>query len=196
MIKLAVTGNIGSGKTTICKIFESLDIPVYYADLEAKKLYSRHEVIASVKKQFGENIFDSDNKLRRLELAEIVFNDPIKLKQLNRIIHPLVLDDFSAWTKEHQIHNYIIYESALLFESGFVKYFDKSILVTAPQALAMARVMNRDGITESAFKARVRQQDAESEKLKIADYIIYNDESMPVIPQVIAIHERFHNTAK
>ena len=141
MIRLAVTGNIGSGKTTICKIFESLDIAVYYADIEAKKLYARKDVIASVKELFGEHIFNSENKLRSSDLAEIVFNDPGKLKQLNNVIHPLVLDDFLAWAKEHHDDKYIIYESALLFESGFFRHFDRSILVISPQALAMSRVM-------------------------------------------------------
>jgi dephospho-CoA kinase len=196
MIKLAVTGNIGSGKTTVCKIFESLGVPVYYADIKAKKLYSRDNVITRVKELFGESIFDHQNKLRPSVLAQVVFNDPDKLQKLNQVIHPLVLDDFLLWVKEHNNKNYIIYESALLFESGFVKHFDKSILVTSPQSIAKMRVMKRDGIAESEFMARASQQNPEKEKELIADYIIRNDESTPLIPQVIAIHNLLLNLGK
>ncbi|MEN8224032.1 MAG: dephospho-CoA kinase [Bacteroidota bacterium] len=189
MIKIAVTGNIGSGKTTVCRIFESLGIAVYYADAEAKKLYAREDVRQATKALFGEHIFDNDNKLRSAELAEIVFSDPARLQQLNNIIHPLVLDDFLAWTKEHAAEKYIIYESALLFESGFSKYFNKRILISTPENIAMSRVMHRDGISASDFQSRAKHQMKEEEKQKLADHIIYNDESLPLIPRVMELHE-------
>ena len=189
MLRVAISGNIGSGKSTVCRIFESLGIRVYYADKEAKKFYKNPDVFVAVKKLFGDLIYDQDGNLKRADLARIVFNDPQKLKQLNAIIHPLVLQDFLQWSERNKKGDYILYESALLFESGFIKYFDQSILVTAPAELAMLRVMERDGISEEDFISRAANQNAEDHKLKLADHIIENDERSPLIPRVIALHD-------
>ncbi|NQT76423.1 MAG: dephospho-CoA kinase [Bacteroidetes bacterium] len=189
MMKVAITGNIGTGKSTVCRIFESLGVQVYYADKKAKKFYLYPEVIRSVKQLFGNSVFDHEDKLIRSELAMIVFNDPVKLKQLNAIIHPLVLEDVFLWADKHAEQKYILYESALLFESGFVKHFDKSILVTAPAGLSMQRVLERDHITKAEFLARVKNQMDQSEKEKLADFIIPNDEKEALIPRVILMHE-------
>jgi len=188
MLKAAITGNIGSGKTTVCRIFESLGITVYYADKEAKKFYHKPEVIRSVKDLFGKDIFDQEGSLKSSELAGIVFKSPSKLNQLNAIIHPLVLEDFFHWADQQDGRDYIIYESALLFESGFNRHFDKSILVTAPIELAKSRVMARDHISEEDFNARASNQIPENEKLDLADIIIKNDEISPLIPRIIEIH--------
>ena len=188
MIKVGITGNIGTGKSTVCRIFESLGVPVYYADKEAKKFYLYPEVIRSVKQLFGNSVFDHEDMLIRSELALIVFNDPVKLKQLNAIIHPLVLQDVFLWADKHTGQKYILYESALLFESGFVKHFDKSILVTAPAELSMQRVLERDHITKAEFLARAKNQMDQNEKEKLADFIIPNDEREGLIPQVVKIH--------
>jgi len=145
MLRIAITGNIGSGKTTICRIFESLGTKVYYADREAKKFYQRESVRVAVMKLFGDDIYDHKNELIPEKLAEKAFSNEGMLKQLNAIIHPLVLDDFLNWAEEHKHEKYILYESALLFESGFVEHFDTSILVTVPPELAMQRVITRDG---------------------------------------------------
>ena len=190
MRKVGITGNIGSGKTTVCKGFESLGIAVYYADKEAKKFYRNPEVITAVKQLFGENIFDAANNLKRTDLANIVFNNSAKLKQLNAIIHPLVLEDVFSWADNQIDQDYILYESALLFESGFYKHFDISILVTAPIALAKTRVMARDHITEMDFEARAANQLADNEKIKLADHILENNEKTPLIPWVIEIHNK------
>lgn len=191
MIKVGITGNIGTGKSTVCRIFESLGVPVYYADKEAKKFYLYPEVIRSVKQLFGHSVFDHENKLLSSELALIVFNDPVKLKQLNAIIHPLVLEDVFLWADKHSGQKYILYESALLFESGFVKHFDKSILVTAPAGLSMQRVLERDHITKAEFLARAKNQMDQSEKEKLADLVISNDEREALIPRVIEMHRAF-----
>ncbi len=191
MIKVGITGNIGTGKSTVCRIFESLGVPVYYADKEAKKFYLYPEVIRSVKQLFGDSVFDHENKLLPSALALIVFNDPVKLKQLNAIIHPLVLEDVFLWADKHSGQKYILYESALLFESGFVKHFDKSILVTAPAELSMQRVLERDHITKAEFLARVKNQMDQNEKEKLADLIIPNDEREALIPRVIVVHQAF-----
>ncbi len=190
MHKVAITGNIGSGKTTVCRVFESLGIEVYYADKEAKKFYREPEVINAVKQLFGGEIFDEQNRLLSNKLAGIVFNNPHKLKQLNAIIHPLVLDDFISWSEKPKGGDYILYESALLFESGFNKHFDKSIFVSAPYVLARERVMHRDHISEAEFDARAANQLPEKEKIINADFVIYNDEKSPLIPRVIDLHNK------
>lgn len=191
MIKVAVTGNIGSGKTTVCRIFESLGVPVYYADKEAKKFYSSSETIKKVRDLFGSGVFNKDGKLDHSKLAEIVFNDPQLLKQLNKIIHPLVLDDFFAWVKAQTEAKYIVYESALLFESGFIEHFDRSILVSAPTQLAMSRVMKRDNTSRQDFIKRSNHQMPQENKQELADHTIRNDETIALIPQVIELHRLF-----
>ena len=140
---------------------------------------------------FGDGIFDNNNKLIRAKLAQIVFKDAKKLELLNAIIHPLVLDDFLAWAEKTSGADYLVYESALLFESGFNKYFDQCILVTSPKALALQRVMERDAITEEEFEARATKQLPESEKIPLANQIIINDGKRPLIPQVLNVHKRF-----
>jgi len=194
MLKIAITGNIGSGKSTVCRIFESLGTRVYYADPEARKFYQRDTVKEAVKNRFGDNVFDQDNLLIPSKLAELAFNDDKKLKQLNAIIHPLVLDDFLAWADEPKNESYILYESALLFESGFYRHFDHSILVTAPVKIAMKRVMNRDGMLKEEFMKRLERQMPDEEKIPLADHVIHNDESLPLIPKVIALHDQIMST--
>jgi dephospho-CoA kinase len=189
MIRVAITGNIGSGKTTVCRIFESLGIYVYYADKEARKFYRQEDVILSVKSIFGADVFNEDNILLSQVLAERVFTDHKKLRKLNAIIHPLVLKDFKAWADEHINEKYILYESALLFESGFYRHFDKSILVSAPVNLARDRVTSRDNISNKAFNNRLSMQWDEKRKAEMADYIIHNDQKSALIPQVLEMHK-------
>jgi dephospho-CoA kinase len=189
MLKVGITGNIGSGKSTVCKVFETLGISVYYADKEAKKLYRIPKVIEAVKQAFGNHVFDEDNQLIPSNLAKIVFNDTSSLKTLNSIIHPLVLDDLLAWAEKYENESYILYESALLFESGFAKHFDKRILVTAPLELMQKRVMHRDHISKEEFISRANNQMPASEKEVLSDYIINNSEEEALIPQVVNSHK-------
>jgi dephospho-CoA kinase len=196
MLKVAITGNIGTGKTTVCKVFESLGIPVFYADAAAKRRYHDPAVIQVVKQLFGEDIFDEAGRLKNTELANIVFQDSIKLKQLNAIIHPLVLADFLKWAEQNNDRDYIIYESALLFESGFNEHFDKSILITAPAELATARVMLRDQVPAGDVEARRANQMPEDLKVKLADILIENNEKEALIPRIIKIHTQLTNKAE
>jgi dephospho-CoA kinase len=191
MIKVAITGNIGSGKTTVCRIFQSLGIEVYFADKEARKFYQRTEVIRSVKDLFGDDVFDGNDQLISNILAERAFADSEKLNQLNSIIHPLVLDDYFKWAGQRINKAYILYESALLFESGFYKHFDYSILISAPVELALKRVSKRDQISSEDFYNRLSMQWDEEKKASMATHIILNDQSRALIPQVLELHKKF-----
>jgi dephospho-CoA kinase len=193
MTKVAITGNIGSGKTTVCKIFQSLGVDVYFADKEARKFYKRKEVIRSVKDLFGGDVFNNDDVLISNILAERAFADENKLSQLNGIIHPLVLKDFFDWAEKRKKETYILYESALLFESGFYKHFDYSILISAPEQLALKRVSARDHISPEEFYNRLSMQWAEKRKLGMADHIIFNDQKKALIPQVLNLHKMLLN---
>jgi dephospho-CoA kinase len=187
VVQIGVTGNIGAGKSTVCRIFEALGGRIYYADREALKFYELPSVIDQVKDLAGNRVFDKDGKLIRRALAKIVFSDPDKLSQLNAIIHPLVFEDYFSWAGKQEDAPCLFYESALLFESGFHKHFDHCILVTAPAQLAMKRVMNRDNISRKGFLARERRQMPVSRKEELASHIIRNDEQQALIPKVSAL---------
>ncbi|MDT8392256.1 MAG: dephospho-CoA kinase [Bacteroidales bacterium] len=188
MKRVAVTGNIGSGKSTVCRIFESLGIQVYFADSEAKKFYGEAHVAKAVKALFGDDVYGSGNHLQNSILAKRAFQDQNKLTKLNNIIHPLVLEDYLAWAASHSDKNYTLYESALLFESGFYRHFHRSILVTAPVEIACARVIARDSITKAEFNKRLARQWDEQKKSEMADHLVINNLEKPLIPQVIALH--------
>ena len=188
MIKIGITGGMGSGKSTVAKVFEVLGIPVYYADDAAKKLMNED---AALKEKliavFGKEIYQ-DGILNRTHLSGLVFNNPDKLAQLNSIVHPATIADAESWMRQ-QHSPYAIKEAAILFESGANKYVDKVIGVYAPIQLRISRVMQRDIITEEAVTARMNRQMEEEKKMSLCDYVITNDEQKLVIPQVLKIHE-------
>jgi len=188
MIRVALTGNIGTGKSTVCRIFESLGVPVYHADEEAKKFLSEKGVRETLIEKFGGKI-KTGNEISRKKLAEKVFKDDQALEFLNSIIHPLVKNDLKGWIAKHQNHQYIIQEAAILFESGFDKEFDKIITVISPPGLAMQRVLARDKISVSDVKMRMDRQWDQERKRELSDFIIINDENHLVIPQVLLIHK-------
>lgn len=191
MIKVGITGGIGSGKSTVCKIFEVLGVPVYYADERAKEiLQTDAEIIKRVKDLFGEDVYDSNNVLDKKRVAFVVFHEPEFLAQYNKIIHPAVLLDSEKWMQRHLQYPYVIKEAALLFESGGNKQLDKVICVTAPEDLRIQRVMQRDNTTEEQVRSRMANQMSEEEKLEKSDFILYNDGSAPLIRQVLNIHEK------
>lgn len=190
MLKIGLTGGIGSGKTTVAKIFEVLGIPVYYADDSAKKLMNNDpDLIQKIKSNFGDDVY-SNNQLNRPLLASKVFGDTQKLEILNTIVHPATLKDADEWMKKQKAP-YIIKEAALIFESGSEKMLDYVIAVSAPVSLRIKRVIERDGNTEEDVLKRMNGQMNEEEKLNRSDYIIYNDEEQLLIPQVIQLHELF-----
>lgn len=192
MLKIGITGNIGSGKTTVSKMFEVLGIPVFYADTAARDLMTTDILlIEGVKKAFGEVAYSDDGKLNRKHIANIVFNDGAELAKLNALVHPAVFRAFDDWVANIKNAPYVIKEAAVLFESTSYKMCDYSLLVTAPFELRAARVMKRDHITRAEVEAREARQFTETKKRELADYIIENDGKQLLIPQVLALHEAF-----
>ena len=190
MLRIGLTGGIGSGKSTVAKIFEVLGIPVYYADEEAKRLMNEDpELIEEIIRHFGEKAYNSSG-LDRSYLAKIVFNDAEKLRLLNSLTHPRTISHAESWISE-QSSAYIIKEAALLFESGAYKQLDKIIGVSAPLELRISRVMERDGSTKEDVLKRISRQMNEDEKLSRCDFIINNDETDDIVPQVLKLHEQF-----
>jgi len=190
MLKIGLTGGIGSGKSTVAKIFETLGIPVYYADAEAKRLMNSSETLKKVIRQnFGEATYEND-QLNRKYLAGIVFNNPEKLELLNALIHPVTINDAEQWMQQ-QSAPYSIKEAALLFESGAAENLDFIVGVYAPQALRIKRVMKRDGLTADEIMKRINRQVNEEMKMKLCDFVIINDEQELLIPQVLKLHQHF-----
>ena len=191
MLKVGITGGRGSGKTTVCQVFEKLGVPVYYADQRAKELMEDDkQLIAEIKKEFGDDIYDADGKLMRKQLAEIVFNNEEKLVKLNSLVHPAVFRDNQSWNEvlAKKGYPYTLREAALLIETGSYLTLDKLIVVSAPEEDRISRVMARDGSTREQVLARIRAQMPEEQKVKYADYIIYNDRIMDLVPEVTKIH--------
>ncbi len=192
MLKIGITGNIGSGKTTVSKLFELLGIPVFYADAAAKEsMVTDPLLIAGVKETFGDEAYLADASLNRKYIADIVFNDDAQLAKLNALTHPAVFRAFDTWVAGIKDAPYVMKEAAILFESGSYKLCDYSLLVTAPFELRAARVNKRDGTTREQVEAREARQFTEEKKRQLTDYIIANDESQLLIPQVLALHETF-----
>ena len=189
MIKVGLTGGIGSGKSTVAKVFEVLGIPVYYADDAAKKLMNTDEELKEkIKLQFGDEVYENGT-LDKKYLADIVFNSTEKLALLNALVHPATLKDADAWMQK-QITPYTLKEAALIFESGAQQNLDYVIGITAPAPLRIQRTMNRDGITREAVIARMDKQMDETIKMKLCDFVIKNDEQEMLLPQVLALHEK------
>ena len=190
MLKIGLTGGIGSGKTTVATIFEVIGIPVYYADIAAKNLMNENKIVKdAIQNNFGKNSY-LDDKLNREYLAQTVFNDEEKLALLNSIVHPATIKDADSWMKK-QTSSYIIKEAALLFESGSNKYLDLIIGVSAPLELRIQRTMTRDKIKRNQVMDRINKQMPEEKKLGLCDFTIINDEQQMLIPQVLALHQKF-----
>lgn len=190
MLKIGLTGGIGSGKSVAAGIFKVLGVPVFDADLEAKLIMEKDEQLAlSIQKLFGNESY-TGKKLNRKYLADIVFNDALKLKQLNALVHPAAIEAANDWMNK-QTAGYVVKEAALLFESGSAGYLDFVIGVHAPRELRIKRVMERDKATFEQVFARMQQQMNEEEKLKLCDFVVVNDESQLLIPQVLQLHEKF-----
>ncbi len=186
MKHIGITGNIGSGKSTVCRVFELLGIPVFYADIHARKLLYQADVKDRLTEIFGGIILDDGQEVDRKKLAEIVFHDTAALSRLNAVIHPLVRDTYQSWVS-HQNSQYILYEAAILFESGMAADFERVIVVTAPEEVRINRVCARDQLSREQVIARMNNQMAEETLIRKASYIIDNDGNTLLIPQVLKI---------
>lgn len=195
MLKIGITGGIGSGKSTISRLFSLLGIPVYYADRAAKKLMAEDlELRQAIIENFGPEIYTGD-ELNRAQLAEIVFRDNRKLQLLNSLVHPATIRESQNWMLA-QSTPYAIKEAALIFESGSQDQLDFVIGVYAPESLRILRVMKRDGSPREKILARMKEQIDESIKMRLCQAVIINDEQHLVIPQVLELHNKFLSMSK
>lgn len=203
LIKVIVVGSIGSGKSTACKIFEQLEVPVFYSDEAAKSLMNVNPfIVGKIKKEFGDKLYLS-GQLNRKMLAEIVFNDKGKLDRLNKIVHPWVGEAFKSFCYEyenktfnhHSVH-YAIEEAAIGIETGIYKDFDYIILVTADEDVRIKRVMERDNCTEQQVRDRMKNQLPDDDKKQYADFVIVNNDFPNLECQVNFIHKKILEYSK
>ena len=186
MLKIGITGGIGSGKSIVSKLFELSGIPIYYADIEAKRITENSaEVKIQLTKLFGTDLY-SGNTLNKQRFASVIFNDAKALQQAENIIHPIVKEEFRQWVKR-QNKPIAGIEAAILVEAGFDREVDQVITVTAPMDIRIARVINRDNTTKEKVLERISNQLSDEEKVKRSDYVIINDDKIPVIPQVLDV---------
>jgi len=195
MLRIGITGGIGSGKSTVARIFGVLGIPVYYADGAAKRLMNEDpRLIEQIIQHFGSNAYE-DGKLNRSYISSMVFNNKEKLDLLNSIVHPATIRDSDDWMKL-QNAPYVLKEAALIFESGSQQGLDYVIGVSAPAPLRIHRAMKRDGISRAEVTARMTRQIQETIKMRLCNFIIINDEQTMLIPQVITLHNKLMELSK
>ncbi|MEK6615951.1 MAG: dephospho-CoA kinase [Bacteroidota bacterium] len=187
---VGVTGGIGSGKTTVCKIFELLGVPVFYADAEAKKLYDNAIIKSKVVKLFGKKILEKDGNVDKTKLASIVFNDKPSLAKINSLIHPAVRKLFHQWKNRQKGVTYVIEEAAIMVESGVYKEIDYLISINSPTLVRINRVIKSYKLTTSEIKKRMQEQISDKEREQYADAIISNDGRHSLIEQALRIHEK------
>ncbi|RYJ36484.1 Dephospho-CoA kinase [Flavobacterium anhuiense] len=183
---IGLTGGIGSGKTTVANYFQEMGVPVYIADDGAKRVMQSKNILAELKSAFGGNIFDGDI-LNRAKLAQIVFNDKEQLAKLNAIVHPAVKLDFEEWVKEHKNQDYVIYEAAILFESGRYKDCDVIITVTAPEEVRIDRVIKRDKTTREQVVSRMKMQWNDEKRISKSNFVINNNNLKNAKEEVVKI---------
>ncbi|MDD3430916.1 MAG: dephospho-CoA kinase [Bacteroidales bacterium] len=191
---LALTGGIGSGKSTVAEIFRVLGVPVFDADSAAKELYSINSALhRGLINLFGEGIFNENNKPDNKLLASIVFNDPVRLNQLNALVHPAVIEYFGEWKQKHKDYPLLVHETALLYEAGLDKHSDYIAVVTADESLRIERVCRNKGWTPEQVKERIRRQFPQDLLESKADFVINNDGRFALLPQVTELIKKIQN---
>lgn len=195
VLKIGLTGGIGSGKSTVAQLFEVLGIPVYYADMEAKRLMNEDlKLKSSITAIFGEGAY-TNKILNRKYISSIVFSDPAKLEQLNAIVHPATKKDCENWM-DQQTTPYAIHEAALIFEAKVADRLDYIIGVSSPQELRIKRTMERDTVSQEEVLQRMSKQLDEEIKMSKCDFVLVNDEKQLLIPQVLKLHEKLIQLSK
>ncbi|MEZ5072820.1 MAG: dephospho-CoA kinase [Bacteroidales bacterium] len=186
MIHVGLTGGIGSGKSLVGSVLKALGVPVYEADFRSKQLLEQETgLVEGVVDLFGSGAYQ-DGRLNRFYVAEKAFGDASLLQKLNALVHPRVREDYLSWREEQHGVPYTVEEAAILFESGAARWVDRVLVVTAPEALRIRRVMERDGVDEAAVRSRLRQQWTEEERLAQADDLLNNDEKNMLLPQILS----------
>jgi len=183
---IGLTGGIGSGKTTIANYFAEMGVPLYIADDEAKKVMQSEKIVKQIKLAFGDSLFEND-VLNRAKLAEIVFNDADKLATLNAIVHPAVKEDFELWLLKNKKYHYVIYEAAILFESGRYKDCDVIVTVTAPEEMRIERVIKRDKTTREQVLSRMKMQWDDEKRISLSNFVINNSNLKIAKEEVVKI---------
>ena len=190
MIIVGLTGGMGSGKSTVAKVFETLGIHVYYSDERAKELYFLPHVKPQIEQLLGKEAYLNDTTLNKDFVSQKIFSDTDLLKKINAIIHAEVKNDFMRFAEKHKNEKYILKESALLIEANLLNTIDKLIVVTSPLALRKERIIKRNKLSEEEINKRISQQLPDEEKAKHADWLIENNEENLLIPQILSIHQR------
>jgi len=197
MLKVGITGGIGSGKSLVSGIFKLLNVPVYNSDIRAKQIMNEsQDVRTQMIDVFGNEAYDQDGNLNRTHIASRVFSDKEMLSKLNAIVHPAVGIDFSNWCRDYADQPYILKEAALIFEAGINTSLDKVILVFASEELRISRVMSRDGVDEASVRSRIENQWTDRKKAPLADYIIINDGDHSLLDQTLEIHNLLIDNAQ
>jgi dephospho-CoA kinase len=192
MKKIGITGGIGSGKTTVCQIFKILGVPVFHADEVARSLQETDDrIIKGLTDLFGEAIYLPNGKPDRKKIAALIFNDSALKNKVNQLIHPVVKEYFQHWVAKNKTADYILFEAAILFETGSFKNFDYTILITANEETRIRRVVKRDQTVRGSVQERIRNQMQDDEKILLADFIIQNDEKQLIIPQILKLDKIF-----
>ncbi len=190
MLKIGVTGGIGAGKSTICRVFEILGVPVYNADARARALMDQDEGVRQLLfEAFGQSVFKG-SKPDRKAMASLVFNNRDALETINGIVHPAVRSDFLAWLEKNTMAPYIVKEAAILFETGMWKELDGTVLVVAPAGIRAERIMQRDGMSAEEVRKRMENQWPDERKKNLAGIVIENNDRKPVLPVLLELHEK------
>lgn len=190
---IAITGNIGSGKSTVAKLFHLFGIPLYNADLEAKIILNTPPVVEEICAKIGYEILNTERQIEPKKLANILFSDSSKLEMVNKIIHPKVMDHYKQWIKAHNNSPFTLFESAIVYEHNFNSFFDGIIVVYCPNYLAIERASRRDNTQKEIIQKRLNNQISADIKREMADYVVLNYGNFSIIAQCLELFKRLSN---
>lgn len=192
--RIGITGSIGSGKTTVCKAFASLGIPIFYADREAKKLYYESDIMDQVVAIAGPNARTQKGEPNYAFIASVFFNDDHIYNEISALLHPLLSKRYLQWIESNKHVPYTIIEAAVLFESGLDRHVDYSVVVTCPEHIRISRVMARDHHTMAEIEQRIQRQYSQDILISRSDFVLVNDGETPLLPQIIHLDQQFRSS--